>query len=206
MEFIIQALKALPTVATSPYALVGYLVTVAAWTWAMHRSVRLKVLMARVHELPADERAKLIQLELGEVLPLSISAEQWLRARNHRHFMLAVIVLLVTFTTIATVSINAGVESAKTAADAKAKQDEIDIRQTALTSKRLELENRLQALDQKILAAEMEYRRGAAGVMYAPLDQKEIAIAIMETARTEIKKLKGDKVNIQTQIDALPLN
>lgn len=206
MEFIIQALKALPTVATSPYALIGYLVTVAAWTWAMHRSVRLKILMARVHELPADERAKLIQLELGEVLPSSISAEQWLRARNHRHFMLAVIVLLVTLTTIATVSINAGVENARTAANAKAKQVEIEIRQAALTLKRLEFENRLQALDKKINDAEMEYRRGAAGVMYAPLDQKEVGIAIMETASAEIKKLKSDKVNIQIQIDALPFN
>ncbi|AZC31674.1 hypothetical protein C4K38_3716 [Pseudomonas chlororaphis subsp. piscium] len=206
MEFIAQILKALPIVATSPYALIGYLITVAAWTWAMHRSVRLKILMARLHELPADERVKVIQLELGEVLPSSISPEQWLRARNHRHFMLAVIVLLGTLAAIATVSINAGVERAKAEALAKAKQDEIDIRQAALTSKRLEFEQRLQDLDQKILEAEMEYRQGAAGFMYAPPEQKEIGLAIMEAASAKIKKLKVDKVSIQAKIDELPLH
>ena len=46
MEFI-----ALLTIGTSLCALVGYLVTVDDCPWAMHRSVHLKILTARLHEV-----------------------------------------------------------------------------------------------------------------------------------------------------------
>lgn len=205
MDFLLKALEALPSVATSPYALIGYLVTVGAWSLAMHRSVRLKVLMARLKDIPQNDRAKVVQLELGEVLPQNISAEQWLRARNHRHFAIAGIALLITLTVVGAVSVNAALELARVAEQTRAKEAELATRKAAIASKRQELDHRMQAIQDKIAAAKLEFRRGATGFKFAPQDQKQLALAIMQNAADEIIKFQAEQVELQKQIDALPL-
>ncbi len=96
MEFLWKALDALPIIASSPLAFLGYAVTIAAWVYAVQRSQRLKLLLARLRDVPEGERTKLIQLELNEVLPPSISAEQWLRAKRQRYFFAAFVILVLT--------------------------------------------------------------------------------------------------------------
>lgn len=96
MDFLARALDALPQVAASPLAFVGYVLTLAVWIYAISRSQRLKTLLDRIKDVPAAERSKVIQLELGEVLPEKITAEQWIRSKKHRYFFVAFVLLLAT--------------------------------------------------------------------------------------------------------------
>lgn len=96
MDFLARALDALPQVAASPLAFVGYVLTLGAWIYAISRSQRLKTLLDRIKDVPAPERAKVIQLEFGEVLPEKITAEQWIRSKKHRYFFVAFVSLLAT--------------------------------------------------------------------------------------------------------------
>jgi len=108
MDFLSKALEALPSIATSPLAFVGYVLTVAAWVYAVFRARRLKLLLARLSDIPEVDRARIIQLELGEVLPVNITAEQWLRGKRQKYFFVAFILLLVTLVSVLAVAIYQG--------------------------------------------------------------------------------------------------
>jgi hypothetical protein len=108
MEFLKKALDALPQVAASPMAFVGYVLTIAAWIYAISRSQRLKTVLDRIKDVPPSERAKVIQLELGEVLPEKITAEQWMRSKKHRYFFGAFVLLLATVLAVGAMAMWAG--------------------------------------------------------------------------------------------------
>lgn len=205
IQFLGDAIKALPTVATSPYALIGYVVTLAAWAFAMHRSVRLKVLMARLEQFPEADRARIVQLEMGEILPPHISAEQWIRARNHRHFLLAGITLLITLTVIGVVTINAGTEAAKDRADREIEAAKALERKAALQYKRQALKDRMRELDERYVAAQKEYLRGANGLKFAPPEEHQSALDIIKAASADGLKVIDAKKEVQKQLDELPL-
>ncbi|WP_447981798.1 hypothetical protein [Achromobacter kerstersii] len=204
-KFLMDILNALPTVATSPYALIGYLVTIAAWTYAMHRSVRLKVLMGRLEDIPEAERARVIQLEMGEVLPSNISAEQWIRARNHRHFLLAGIAMLVTLTVIGAVAVNAATERAKLRQEEAGREEERAANRSALLAKRALLKSQIEKLENEYHEAQLEYVRGANGAKFGPPDQQSIALDIIKAASEKGLKVAEEKRAVQKELDALPL-
>jgi hypothetical protein len=108
MDFLTKALQALPLIATSPLAFLGYVLTLVAWVYAVFRSRRLKLILARLPDIPETDRAKTIQLELGEVLPANITAEEWLRGKRQKYFFVAFVLLLVTFVSIVAVAIYQG--------------------------------------------------------------------------------------------------
>ena len=210
MDFLTRAIEALPAIATSPLAFVGYALTIAAWAFAVYRSSRLKLLLQKLPDIPAADRAKTIQLELGEVLPENISAEQWLRARNQRHFLAAFVIFVLTAAAIGVVALYEGHELAKVAEQARLRQEEIQRetqrRQDVIQTKRRSLEGRLQDLDEGIAAALREYARGATGLELGRADQKHIAIEIMQTAAADGTRLQAEKRKLQSQIDALPID
>ena len=205
MEFLTKALEALPSIATSPLAFLGYVFTVGAWVYAVSRSRRLKVLLQSITNIPETDRAKIIQMEFGDVVPSNISAEEWILAKKHRYFLVAFLASLITISAISAIAIYEGLELAKVAAQVRLQQQEKAQRQYALEKKRGEFEARQQAIDEQINAADMEYRRGASGLMFAPMDQKDVAIQIMNTAAEERKKLMEEKKKLQDLIDAMPI-
>jgi hypothetical protein len=105
VDFLARALDALPHVAASPLAFTGYVFTLAAWIYAISRSQRLKTLLDRIKDVPPAERSRLIQLELGEVLPDKITPEQWIQSKKHRYFFAAFVLLLVTVLAIGAMAI-----------------------------------------------------------------------------------------------------
>jgi hypothetical protein len=75
-------LKALPTAATNPLALVAYLAAIAAWTYLGSRVRRLRVLLQSIQLIPEADRSNLLRDEMGVVnVPLGMTADQYLRAR-----------------------------------------------------------------------------------------------------------------------------
>jgi chromosome segregation ATPase len=65
-----------------------------------------------------------------------------------------------------------------------------------------DLEERLASIDTKIEEAKLEELRGKRGLNYAPLDQKEIAVQIIQTARETQQKLLLERDKLQDKLDA----
>ncbi len=79
--------------------------------------------------------------------------------------------------------------------DSRRKQDAFD---TYLHN----LEQRLATIDTQIEQAKMEQRRGAAGVAFAPLEQKQIALDIIATGAQTEKDLLLERAKVQDKLDA----
>jgi hypothetical protein len=109
LDVLAQALKALPTIASSPLAFIGYTLVVAAWLLAYARTKRFGLLMSKIKQVPTADRADIIRNEFNTVLPSSIDAEQWLRAQRQKYFLVAFVVSVISATSIIGFSIAAGV-------------------------------------------------------------------------------------------------
>jgi hypothetical protein len=103
MDFLANALKALPAVASSIPALIGYIFVILAWVLISWRVQRNRVLLKNLEKLPAKDRLNALRSEMGAIdVPADLTAEQWLRARNQTYIfqgflvvVFAVVILVV---------------------------------------------------------------------------------------------------------------
>jgi hypothetical protein len=96
MQFLIQALKALPAVAASPLALAGYVSVLASWTIVALRVKRNRNLLSRIEKFPPRDRLAALKAEMGVVdVPAGLSAEQYLRSRLHTNLLFAYILTAI---------------------------------------------------------------------------------------------------------------
>ena len=96
MNFLAQAVKALPTIAVQPLAFAGYALVVGAWLVAYWRTRRFELLMKDIKQLPQKDREAAIQLEFNTILPSRIDADQWLKGKRHKYYLIAYVVTLVS--------------------------------------------------------------------------------------------------------------
>ncbi len=98
MQFFKGAFSALPAVVSSPFALLAYLVVILAWVVIAWRVMRNKQLLKNLEKLPAHDRLKALQLEMGAVqLTSGLTPEQWLRSKTHLYYFLAFAVVFLSF-------------------------------------------------------------------------------------------------------------
>jgi hypothetical protein len=91
MEFLKSALSSLPTVATSPLALVGYLAVIAAWVVIALKVQRNRQLLENLKNLPAKDRLQALRDEMGTIpLKEGLSPEQFIKLRTRRYRSLAI--------------------------------------------------------------------------------------------------------------------
>lgn len=99
----------LPTVATSPLALVAYLITVVSWVVISFRVRRNKQLLAHIKDFPERDRAQVFRDEIGSVkLKEGLSPEQYLRSKIHQYYfygfaILALVAVIIIITAVLTV-------------------------------------------------------------------------------------------------------
>lgn len=97
-------LNALPHIASSPYALIGYFVLIAAWTVIGLRVRRNRNLLDALEKLPAKQRLQALQAEMGHVVPpAGLTPEQWLKTRTHQYYFFAFLAFCFCFTFIVVV-------------------------------------------------------------------------------------------------------
>jgi hypothetical protein len=92
MDFLKTALAHLPATATSPMALLAYLVTIIAWAIIMWRVARNRELLRNLQKLPAKDRLHALELEMGGGIRLKegFTPEQFLVARTQRYLFLGI--------------------------------------------------------------------------------------------------------------------
>ena len=100
-DFLSQALSALPSVASSPLALVGYIVAVVAYVVVAYRVVRNRNLLVHLKSLPTKDRIIALQMEMrGAVLAEGLSPEKWIVLRTRQYIF---IVILITIALLASI-------------------------------------------------------------------------------------------------------
>jgi len=93
-------ISAIPSAATSPYALVAYALAAAVYALSVWRVSRNKNLLANLQKLPPKDRRKALEREMGSNLAPKISAEQWVRSRIHRYYFFAFLATCAALVTI----------------------------------------------------------------------------------------------------------
>jgi hypothetical protein len=94
MDALIQAI---PIAATSPYALMAYLIAAVVFTVGGIRLRMARLLLEKIESVPRGERRRAMEISTGTVLPDSISPEQWIRNNRIRwKFLIAITTILVS--------------------------------------------------------------------------------------------------------------
>ncbi len=92
-------LKALPLIATSPYAFIAYVLLVAAWLVIGLRVRRNKNLLDALEKLPPEQRLAALQAEMGNVSPpAGLTPRQWIKSRTHAYYFFAFLALCFCLT------------------------------------------------------------------------------------------------------------
>lgn len=106
MDILASFIKAIPSAAASPLALIAYIATLIAWVIVAYRVSRFRELMKRIEQLPEKDRLPAIIAELGRVaVPGGLTGEQYLRMRIHTFIFIG---FLAFCGAIATVALKAG--------------------------------------------------------------------------------------------------
>ena len=89
-KFIQIALSSISDAASGPYAFAAYAIAIAAYVICFYRISRNKALLEKIHQLPETDRLQALRNEMGGILlPSSITAEEWLKARRQRYLLVA---------------------------------------------------------------------------------------------------------------------
>jgi hypothetical protein len=89
-QFLIGALSAIPSAASSGYGFGAYALLIAAYVITAWRVARNKNLLENIQKLPSKDRLSALEIETGGVrLAAGISPEQWVRSKIHRYYLFA---------------------------------------------------------------------------------------------------------------------
>ena len=91
----VAALHSIAVASNSGYAFAAYtlaLIGYAALAWKVTRN---RNLLRHLSSLPKQERLQALRIEMGTVIPETISAEEWIRARQHAFVYRGIVLTLV---------------------------------------------------------------------------------------------------------------
>jgi hypothetical protein len=95
-ETIRLFLEQLKVVATSPYALIGYLALVTVFAFTITKAIRIKAITRSLASIPAPDRKSVLENEYGVRLKEGMSATHFLRARRNTYLFWAFLAVVIT--------------------------------------------------------------------------------------------------------------
>jgi hypothetical protein len=87
-------LAAIPSAASSPLALIAFLATIMAWVYTKLKTSRLKVVLPHILNIPERDRRKVIRELLGEIVPESMTANEWIAQKKNGYLLIAYLATL----------------------------------------------------------------------------------------------------------------
>jgi hypothetical protein len=93
-------LTAIPSAAQSPYGIIAFLATIAAWSLISLRVTRHKQLMRRINQFPPEDRRKIVQAEMNASIPPELAPQEWITTQLHRYYFLGAITLIACISAI----------------------------------------------------------------------------------------------------------
>src|SRR5438046_2660585 len=104
MNSMEQFLSHLQEVATSPYALIAYVVIAVLWALVTIKTSRLKAIAGVIKDLPENERVVLLEKDYGYHLKEGMSAGDFLRAQKATYLFYAALSIIVAILVISVVA------------------------------------------------------------------------------------------------------
>lgn len=98
-------LKAIPSAATSPLALVAYLAAVGAWLAIAWRLKIVQEVSRTLPQLPEYQRADAIKTAIGRGVPPNLSPEQFLRGQRDFYYLIGFIAICVVVVVIVAIGV-----------------------------------------------------------------------------------------------------
>jgi|SRR5579864_2563022 len=95
MEVVLDTLKALPSIAGSPLAILAYLVVIGVWLLSYMRTARFRLLVDKIKTLPEADRIRVLEAEMNTVIPKSITAQEWLLSKRQLYLTIAYVLTLL---------------------------------------------------------------------------------------------------------------
>jgi len=96
----------LKDVGSSPYAFAAYIAVVAAWVYTTVARYRLGKIAKLLKDVPPQHRAKVIEKEYSTLPRSGLSAEQWIKSRQHVLLFVAFLSLLLCLTIIVIIALS----------------------------------------------------------------------------------------------------
>lgn len=98
-------LQQLGVAASSPYAFFSYIFLIAANALVALKVLSNKRLSLVIGKLPPGQRVVAIKELTGEPVPDDITAEEWLRGRSHKYYLIAFLAFVVCATVVVIISL-----------------------------------------------------------------------------------------------------
>jgi len=95
----------LKDVASSPYALLGYIVLIICWVILSYRSYRLKLISQSIKSLPESDRKHMLQTDYGYYLKEGVTAGEFIRIRRNSQIFYIVLLLILAITVVIIVAL-----------------------------------------------------------------------------------------------------
>jgi hypothetical protein len=95
----------LKDVGSSPYAFAAYIAVVAAWVYTSIARHRLGKIGQLLKDLPREDRTRVILKEYSTLPRSGLSAEQWIKSRQHLLLFLAFLSLMLCLTIIVVIAL-----------------------------------------------------------------------------------------------------
>lgn len=97
MDFLKNALQALPYASQNLYGLIAYAITILAWFVIAIKVVRNKHLLKNLEKLPPQDRLPALQIEMrGVNIKEGVKPEQWLNNQTKKYILIGYLLTLLT--------------------------------------------------------------------------------------------------------------
>ena len=139
----------LTAVGGSPYAFAAYIAVVAAWVYTSVARHRLGKIARLLKDLPLDQRAEVILKEYSALPRSGLSAEQWIKSRQHLLLFIGFLSLVICLTIILVIALGLPQRPGDGSEKAAGSGAMMEILQV-LSAKNNELERDKKALETKV--------------------------------------------------------
>jgi len=168
-------LNNLSHVGGSPYAFAAYIAVVAAWVYATVARHRLSKIGDLLKDLPPKDRTQLILREYSSAPRSGLSAEQWIKSRQHLLLFLAFLSLVVCLTLIVIIALVGSVAPSRTGDKGTEPIEALVGTQRAQSQQILDLQTRVDALTAQ------------AAKSAAQAAESNAALASLQTANADVR-------------------
>lgn len=98
-------LNSISVAASSPLALVAYAISAVLFLFAGAKLIQTRLLLSKIETLPDGERRRALEIATDNVVPNTISPEQWIRVKRQRWTFLLLGAVLIAALTVSVIAL-----------------------------------------------------------------------------------------------------
>lgn len=178
-------LNALPAIASSPYALIGYSLVIAAGSFSIWQSRRLEIIGQRLKDLPEKDRLRALELEYKLIPKGGLDSQAFIALKAKQYRLMVILAIVVAGLLVACLSTYKAIEGGKLSSTLKTMSTALAVTKLGKTS----AENKEYSIAAGNLEATLKVYPTAEGYMnlgyiYEEISNTDAAIVAYDKATT----------------------